>query len=119
MQKLNLRMQKLNFPGTHWRGLALIGAQKNPAFVQISSLYTMNDRFSSDRRRSEDHSKDRRGSTDSRRSSVDSRRGDRSRDRRDPSEDRRGREPSESRRGKETSEDRGRDRGRDDSRYGQ
>ena len=29
MQKLNLRMQKLNFPGTHWRGLALmIGAQK-------------------------------------------------------------------------------------------
>ena len=30
MQKLNLRMQKLNFPGTHWRGLALIGAQKNP-----------------------------------------------------------------------------------------
>ena len=30
MQKLNLRMQKLNFQGTHWRGLALIGAQKNP-----------------------------------------------------------------------------------------
>ena len=30
MQKLNLRMQKLNFPGTHWSGLALIGAQKNP-----------------------------------------------------------------------------------------
>ena len=30
MQKLNLRMQKLNFPGTHWRGLALIGAQKKP-----------------------------------------------------------------------------------------
>ena len=30
MQKLNLRMQKLNFPGTHWRGLAVIGAQKNP-----------------------------------------------------------------------------------------
>ena len=30
MQKLNLRMQKLNFPGTHWRGLALIGAPKNP-----------------------------------------------------------------------------------------
>ena len=29
MQKLNLRMQKLNFPGTHWRGLALVGAQKN------------------------------------------------------------------------------------------
>ena len=29
MQKLNLRMQKRNFPGTHWRGLALIGAQKN------------------------------------------------------------------------------------------
>ena len=28
MQKLNLRMQKLNFPGTHWRGLAVIGAQK-------------------------------------------------------------------------------------------
>ena len=24
MQKLNLRMQKLNFPGTHLRGLALI-----------------------------------------------------------------------------------------------
>ena len=24
MQKLNLRMQKLNFPGTRWRGLALI-----------------------------------------------------------------------------------------------
>ena len=30
MQKLNLRMQKLNFPGTHWRGLAVIGAQKTP-----------------------------------------------------------------------------------------
>ena len=30
MQKFNLRMQKLNFPGTHVRGLALIGAQKNP-----------------------------------------------------------------------------------------
>ena len=28
MQKLILRMQKLNFPGTHWRGLAVIGAQK-------------------------------------------------------------------------------------------
>ena len=28
MQKLNLRMQKLNFPGTHWRGLAVIDAQK-------------------------------------------------------------------------------------------
>ena len=26
------KMQKLNFPGTHWRGLALIGAQKNPAW---------------------------------------------------------------------------------------
>ena len=23
-------MQKLNFPGTDWRGLALIGAQKKP-----------------------------------------------------------------------------------------
>ena len=33
MQKLNLRMQKLNFPGTHWRGLVLIGAQKKPAAV--------------------------------------------------------------------------------------
>ena len=33
MQKLNLRMQKLNFPGTHWRGLALIGAQKNPCLA--------------------------------------------------------------------------------------
>ena len=30
MQKLNLKMQKLNFPGTHWRGLALIGAKKTP-----------------------------------------------------------------------------------------
>ena len=36
MQKLNLKMQKLNFPGTHWRGLALIGAQKNPDHVQTS-----------------------------------------------------------------------------------
>ena len=33
MQKLNLRMQKLNFPGTHWRGLALIGAQKKPLIL--------------------------------------------------------------------------------------
>ena len=33
MQKLNLRMQKLNFPGTHWRGLALIGAQKKPCIA--------------------------------------------------------------------------------------
>ena len=33
MQKLNLRMQKLNYPGTHWRGLALIGAQKKPLWV--------------------------------------------------------------------------------------
>ena len=33
MQKLNLRMQKLNFPGTHWRGLAVIGAQKKPLYV--------------------------------------------------------------------------------------
>ena len=24
------KMQKLNFPGTHWRGLALIGTQKKP-----------------------------------------------------------------------------------------
>ena len=23
-------MQKLNFPGTHWRGMALIGAPKKP-----------------------------------------------------------------------------------------
>ena len=39
MQKLNLRMQKLNFPGTHWRGLALIGAQKKPLnCVQIPML---------------------------------------------------------------------------------
>ena len=30
MEKLNLKMEKLNFPGTDWRGLALIGAQKNP-----------------------------------------------------------------------------------------
>ena len=30
MQKLNLRMQKLDFPGNHWRELALIGAQKKP-----------------------------------------------------------------------------------------
>jgi len=30
MQKLNLKKQKLNFPGTDWRGLALIGAQKKP-----------------------------------------------------------------------------------------
>ena len=30
MEKHNLRMQKLNFPGTHWRGLALIGAPKKP-----------------------------------------------------------------------------------------
>ena len=29
-EKLNLKMEKLNFPGTDWRGLALIGAQKNP-----------------------------------------------------------------------------------------
>ena len=33
MQKLNLRTQKLNFPGTHWRGLALIGAQKKPLIM--------------------------------------------------------------------------------------
>ena len=26
-------MEKLNFPGTDWRGLALIGAPKNPANV--------------------------------------------------------------------------------------
>ena len=30
IQKLNLRIQKLIFPGTRWRGLALIGAKKNP-----------------------------------------------------------------------------------------
>ena len=29
-EKLNLKMEKLNFPGTDWRGLALIGAQKKP-----------------------------------------------------------------------------------------
>jgi len=35
MQKLNLRMQKLNFPGTHWRGVALIGAQKKNPEIAI------------------------------------------------------------------------------------
>ena len=43
MQKLNLRMQKLNFPGTpHWRGLALIGAQKNTPDLSFyyMKLYT-------------------------------------------------------------------------------
>ena len=30
MQKLKLRVHKFNFPGTHWRGLAVIGAQKKP-----------------------------------------------------------------------------------------
>ena len=28
-------MQKLNFPGTHWRGLALIGAQKKPCHCPL------------------------------------------------------------------------------------
>ena len=26
------KMQKLNFPGTHWRGLALIGSPKKPCY---------------------------------------------------------------------------------------
>ena len=34
MEKLNLKMEKLNFPGTDWRGLALIGAQKKPLIRQ-------------------------------------------------------------------------------------
>ena len=34
MQKLNLRMQKLDFPGTHQRGLALIGTQKKPEITE-------------------------------------------------------------------------------------
>ena len=40
------KMQKLNFPGTHWRGLALIGAQKKrqehtrwyPILIQIMKI---------------------------------------------------------------------------------
>ena len=39
MQKLNLRMQKLNFPGTHWRGLALIGAQKTSLVLHRLSFF--------------------------------------------------------------------------------
>ena len=35
MQKLNLKTLKLNFPGTHWRGLALIGAQKKPCIDTV------------------------------------------------------------------------------------
>ena len=42
MQKLNLRMQKLNFPGTHWRGLALIGAQKKPWFLSLHRMASLN-----------------------------------------------------------------------------
>ena len=43
MQKLNLRMQKLDFPGTHWPGLALIGAQKKPWHNNGSNLVSNND----------------------------------------------------------------------------
>ena len=42
MQKLNLRMQKRNFPGTHWRGLALIGAKKtllNPSIAEEPQIF--------------------------------------------------------------------------------
>ena len=35
IQKLNLRIQKLIFPGTHWRGLALIGSRKKPCVTQV------------------------------------------------------------------------------------
>ena len=38
MQKLNLRMQKLNFPGTYWRGLAVIGSQKKPLSLYIVDI---------------------------------------------------------------------------------
>ena len=31
-------MQKLNFPGTDWRGLALKGAPKNPVLKGILGL---------------------------------------------------------------------------------
>ena len=40
MQKHNLRMQKLNFPGTHWRGLALTGAKKIPWRCIIQEMLT-------------------------------------------------------------------------------
>ena len=36
-------MQKLNYPGTDWRGLALIGAQKKP--LQCLWIKTLNMHF--------------------------------------------------------------------------
>ena len=38
-EKLDLKMEKLNFPGTDWRRLALIGApQKNPAWHMVNII---------------------------------------------------------------------------------